>query len=659
MDTISTTRSASPPPLVASATDDDSITPSLTTSQSASPTTGSTLSTPLEKRQCCPINTLQALPDDVWQELNDKDLFSEGHFWDWWEPNFDSLFQWPDDDLTIAARAAMTGNLPLLVHMHEHHIDIHELTPKGNSLLILAAMGGQLTSVSWLHRLGLDPLHRNANGTDALMMAAAYGHIDIVQWLVDHGALVGSVGEHTDDNGNDALMYAARAGQIETAKQLVSLGACLTNSNHFNVTTLMLAAKSGNYDLVTLLSRDGPASINRVDRHEYNAVHYAASSGHLEIIEQLYKNQAEIDTTDTCDNNAVILASAFGSLTSLQWLEQHGVDIHHENRGQCNALMFAAEAGHLHIIEYLYEQNEDLNKCDLDQRSALMHAVMNGHLACAQWLLAHGASPGKDEDGNNLAHLAATSGHIELLQWSEQQGIDLHSSNNYGRNAVFLAASGGHLPAVQWLHTRSVKLHQVDDYGDNALDAAVRDNHFDAARWLYGKHVVMRRKKSVLQRANFFCHLDALQWLSQGIIDMDCLDYAGRNILTLNIVESIHDPKIIDIICWLYAQGSCVFWDHVNAFLGNDFFIDSLVLSDFEKIEETFMYRKKFTELLTHEDPDTLKNAIPLPNKKNILRLFAIECQSLDEDEVDKQIMSLRREKERDKSTPTLAKVLN
>ena len=662
MHTISDTHSVSPPPLGACATDNDCIAPILTTSQTASPTTSSTVTTPLGERQCCPINTLQALPDDVWQELNDDRLFSDGHFWYWWASNCDSLFQWPDDDLTIAARAAMTGNLPLLAHMHEHHIDIHELTPKGNSLLILAAMSGQLTSISWLHRLGLDPHHRNANGTNALMMAAAYGHSDIVQWLVDHDALVGCLGEHTDNNGSDALMYAARAGQIETAKQLVALGACLTNRNRDKVTALMLAAKSGNYDLVKLLSGDDSTFINCVDLHGYNAVHYAASSGHLDIIEELYKNQAEIDATNAWHDNAVILASACGSLTSVQWLEQHGVDIHHENRGQRNALMIAAEAGHLHIIEYLYEQNEDLNKRDSDQRSALMHAVMNGHLSCAQWLLAHGASLGQDEYGNNLVHLAAKSGHIGLLQWSEQQGIDLGSINKHGRNALFLAASRGHLPAVQWLHTRSVNLHQVDNNGDNALDAAARANHFDVVQWLYGKNVDMRHKNRVLYWANLFCHLDVVQWLSRGIIDLDYIDHAGRNILTLNILSSIHDPKLISIICWLYAQGSCVSWIHVNAFLDNDFFLDSQELSDIKKIEDTFIYRKKFIELLTYEDPNTLKNEIPLNNKKNILRIFAIECQSLDEDEVDKQLMSLRREQERaqrNENTPTLAGVLN
>ena len=623
----------------------------------------------------------------MWQELNDDGLISDGHFWNWWEPNSDSLFQWPDDDLTIAARAAMTGNLPLLAHMHEHHVDIHELTPKGNSLLILAAMGGQLSSISWLHHLGLDPHHRNVNGTNALMMAAAYGHTDIVQWLVDHGALVGCPGEHIDDNGSDALMYAARTGQIKTAErkhiddngsdalmyaartgqiktaeQLVSLGASLTNCNHDKITALMLAAKSGNHDLVKLLSGDDSAFINRVDLHGYSAVHYAASSGHLDIIEELYKNQAEIDAVNVWLDNAVILASAFGSLTLLQWLEQHGIDIHHENLGQRNALMVAAEAGHLDIIEYLYEQNEDLNKRDSDQRTALMHAVINGHLSCAQWLLAHGASLGQDEYSNNLVHLAAKSGHIELLQWSEQQGIDLDGINNHGRNALFLAASRGHLPAVQWLHTRSVNLHQVDKNGDNALDAAVRANHFDVVRWLHGENVAMQHEENVLHWANYFCNLDVLQWLSQGIIDLDCIDYAGRNILTHNILNRIHNPKIISIICWLYAQGYCASWDHVNTFLGNNFFLDSRVISGNKKIEETFIYRKKFTELLTHEDPDTLKNEITLNNKKNILRIFAIECQSLDEDEVDKQLMSLRREKERalrDKNTPTLAEVLN
>ena len=598
----------------------------------------------------------------MWQELNNDGLISDGHFWNWWEPNSDSLFQWPDDDLTIAARAAMTGNLPLLAHMHEHHIDIHELTPKGNSLLILAAMGGQLTSISWLHHLGLDPHHCNANGTNALMMAAAYGHTDIVQWLVDHGALAGRPEDHNDYYGSDALMYAARAGQLETAEQLISLGACLTHRNDDKITALMLAAKSGNSDLVKLLSGDDSAFINRVDLNGYNAVHYAASSGHLDIIEKLYKNQAEIDATNVWLDNAVILASAFGSLTSLQWLEQHGMDIHHENLTQLNALMIAAQAGHLHIIEYLYEQNEDLNKRDSEQKSALMHAVMNGRLACAQWLVAHGASLGQDENGNNLVHLAAQTGHIGLLQWSEQQGIDLDSINKHGRNALFLAAADGHLPAVKWLHTRSVNLHQVDKNGDNALDAAVCANHFDVVRWLYGENVDMRNKRNVLYWANSYCHLDVLQWLSQGIIDLNHINFGGRNILTHNILNSVHNPNIISIICWLYAQGFCVSWDHVNTFLGNDFFLDSKLLSGCKKIEKTFIYRKKFTELLTHEDPNTLKNEIPLNNKKNILRIFAIKCQSLDEDEVDKQLMSLRREKDqalRDNNTPTLAEVLN
>ena len=172
----------------------------------------------------------------------------------------------------------------------------------------------------------------------------------------------------------------------------------------------------------------------------------------------------------------------------------------------------------------------------------------------------------------------------------------------------------------------------------------------------------MRHKQSVLHWANLFCHLDVLQWLSQGIIDLDRIDYARGNILTHNILNRTHNPKIISIICWLYAQGFCVSWDHVNTFLGNVFFLDSQALPDCKKIEDAFIYRKKFTELLTHEDPDTLKNEIPLNNKKNILRIFAIECQSLDEDEVDKQLMSLRREKEQvkpDKNTPTLAGVLN
>ena len=633
----------------ASASGDDGIVPVATTPQIASPTTNTTVPTPLVKRQCCPINTLEAIPDDVWQDLNNDSLMPDEHFWYCWPPNNDPLFKWPDEDLTIAAKAAITGNLPLLAHMHENHFDIHECTPKGNSLMILAAMGGQLTSMRWLHSRGLDLHARNANFTNALMMAAAYGHTDIIQWLVDNGAHVGFLGEHTDNRGNNALMHAARAGQVEAAKLLISLGAEKSSRNCDHVTALMLAARSGNYAMVKLLCKENLDEVNSLDRYENHAVHYAASGGHLDIIKKLYKRGAEINTVCEWLDNAAIVAASAGSLDTLQWLHRYGVDIHHENESGRNALMIAAEAGYVNIIEYLYEHNEDINRCDSSLRSALMHAVMAGHLDCVQWLHAHGASlDGQDYHNNNIAHLAAEGGHLELLKWSEQHGIDLHSSNEFGQNTLYLATIGGDLPVAQWLHSRSVDVRLIDNRGESALDIAVLNGRFDVVRWLYGENGYTCSKWKMLLYANMYCKLDAMQGLCKDIIDVHSVDSDGCNCLTLTMINSALEPKVISIIRWLYAQGLGVSWEHLNAFLSKDFFLDSQELTFFKIIEKTFFYRKKFTELLTYEDPDKLKNEISLSNKKNMLRVFTDDCQSLDEDEVDKRLMSFRRRQQTD-----------
>ncbi len=595
--------------------------------------------TPLAKRQCCPVKTLVPVPDKLWQDLNNQTSPINEHTWHWWLPTDDALFQWPDDDLTTAALAAITGDLPLLAHMHEQHIDIHERTPHGNSLLTLAAMGGQLEVIRWLYALGLDIHHSNAVGTNALMYAAAYGHLDVIEWLIDNGVSIAFLTQHTDDMGNDALMYAARHGQFGASRLLIALGAQADSRNHDKVNTLMLAANSGCYPLVKLLSKE--CNVHDNDEFGNSVVYFAAGGGHLDIIKLLYQYGADIAATNSWGNNAYSLAAASGSLETMQWLYEHA-SVFHNNEVKESALATAAQAGHLHIIKHLLQDNADSNNCVASCTAALMQAAREGHLDCVQYLYAQGALLGDDRDGY-IVSLAASGGHLDLLQWADQEDANLHKSNTIGRNAAFLAAHSGHLVTLQWLHTRGVDIHLRDNFGRNALDAAALCGHFDVVSWLHGKNVDMTSKADILFNAVRFAQLSAIQWLSD-IVDLQSLDHAGRNCLTFAVLSNNDQtPKMIAVIRWLYQQGLSISWQHLHDFLSTDFFSDAEQLAGAYTTKITYFYRKKLTEMLTYEDAWDLKNRITVADKKNLLRIFNIDCAAFDEDQLDKKLLSFKR----------------
>jgi len=629
------------------------------------------VTTPLTKRLCCPITTLQAAPDKLWQDLKGETPRIDEHIRLWWPSAKDPLFQWPEDDLAVAAQAAITGNLPLLAHMHEQHIDIHERTPAGNSLITLAAMGGQLETIHWLYSLGLDIHHRNAAGTDALMSAAAYGHTDVIEWLVENGVSLGFMTQRTDRNGNDALMYAAHNGQFEAAKLLIALGAQPNPCNHSRVNALMLAANSGDRPLVKLLSEN--CNVNDRARSGWCAIHFAAGGGHLDIIKLLCRRGANIEANTeaiTMDGyNVYTLAAASGSLNTLHWLHRY-TSAFRDGEVKCDALIAATRAGHLPIITFLVPDTKDDNAYYSTYRSRLGYdsdsddgsedvsnstltfsltlAACRGYLDCVQYLYTYMYRYARDAlpDGENdtpLVLLAAGNDNLDMLQWCEQQGADLHKVDKDGRNALLFAAQGGCLATVQWLHAKRVNMHLKDNSGMNAVDLAASHGYFDVAKWLHSENVDTPHKENMLFDAVRWSQLSAVQWLS-GIVDLQCLDPYGRDCLTYSILFSSDEtPKGVTMIRWLYQQGLSVSWQHLHNFLSKDFFLDSSELGEYGKARQAYFYRKKLTEMLTYEDPGDLKNRITVAGKRNLLRIFNIDCTAFDEDQLDKKLLSFKR----------------
>jgi ankyrin repeat protein len=69
--------------------------------------------------------------------------------------------------------------------------------------------------------------------------------------------------------------------------------------------------------------------------------------------------------------------------------------------------------------------------------------------------------------------LAASNGHLEVVQWLYDHGADIRADNDY---AVRWAAAMGHLEVVQWLHEHGADIHAVRRSTDNA--------HSEVFQWI-------------------------------------------------------------------------------------------------------------------------------------------------------------------------------
>ncbi len=103
---------------------------------------------------------------------------------------------------------------------------------------------------------------------------------------------------------------------------------------------LMLASLRGHLDLVRKLITRG-ADVNKTG---WAPLHYAATSGHVEIMELLLENHAYIDAESPNGTTPLMMAALYGSPASVKLLLDSGADAALRNQLGMTAIDFANKA---------------------------------------------------------------------------------------------------------------------------------------------------------------------------------------------------------------------------------------------------------------------------------------------------------------------------
>ena len=232
--------------------------------------------------------------------------------------------------------------------------------------------------------------------------------------------------ESRDRDGCSLLHHAAGGGSKDILETLLKHCTELNvdDVNHFGHTVLHIACKNGKYDMCTFLLSDEKCNkllLTKTCHSLWNAVHYTAVSGNIELFELLC-GKKEIDMKSETKNGLNILDIAC---------------IH-------NQTQFCQE-----ILRIYKELNLPLEKTDPRGWTVAHFAAMVGNVDIFRLFIENEFTSLKTYHKKTILHICCEYGHYDLCKVILKESPFIsglrHDIDDEGWNALHSAAKGGNL----------------------------------------------------------------------------------------------------------------------------------------------------------------------------------------------------------------------
>jgi ankyrin len=216
-------------------------------------------------------------------------------------------------------------------------------------------------------------------------------------------------------------------------------------------------------------------------------VHWAAKLGRLECLKRLSKYGGSLTADD--GNSAIHLAVIHGEENITRWLIHNGVCVNIANSKGITPLLYAAWYGHAILVQTLVQNGADVNyqtSC-LNNATPLHLAAWKKNGDVIKTLMQSGADPTLFCRYNLTAgHWAAAYGNLQSMKIMVAYGADLSIQMNdeSGYQAIHLAASSGHMTLVEWLLEKGISVECPSKLGFSPLHLAVVSGQMATAKFL-------------------------------------------------------------------------------------------------------------------------------------------------------------------------------
>jgi ankyrin repeat protein len=171
----------------------------------------------------------------------------------------------------------------------------------------------------------------------------------------DTGTVIGLLNRGFDVNtlnpaGEHGLLLAIREPSLEVATVLINWPKTKVETrNRQDESPLMLAAINGLTDICQqLISKDAD-----VNKPGWTPLHYAATHGHLEVMNLLLENNAYIDAASPNGSTPLMMAASYGTPMAVKLLLEAGADPMLRNDLGLSAIDFAQRANRAESAEII------------------------------------------------------------------------------------------------------------------------------------------------------------------------------------------------------------------------------------------------------------------------------------------------------------------
>jgi len=233
------------------------------------------------------------------------------------------------------------------------------------------------------------------------------------------------------------------------------------------MTTLSVhsAAQQNQLSLLRSLVNEDPKQVNAVDVDTRTPLHWAASSGSIDITRFLIDQKAEVDKPDNSGWTPLHIAASAGQEEIVKELVGAGADVNRKNDKGITPLHYAASKSRVDIGKFLISRGADINAKDKANQHPLHRAATTGSTGFVSILLNPPEGSPKtrlntsDRIGNTPLHLAMDSAYAEAAVLLIEAGAD-RTRLNQDQEAP------EDVPGVGGIEQRRAKAYVVERCGE-------------------------------------------------------------------------------------------------------------------------------------------------------------------------------------------------
>ena len=377
-------------------------------------------------------------------------------------------------DINIQSYDGVTALMTSCCNGHHHVVelllrkdpDINIQNNNGWTALMFASRYGYHQVVELL--LSKDPgiNIQNNNGWTALMFASCHGHHQVVEVLLSKNLDI----VIQNNNGWTALMLASRYGHHQVVELLLSKDLDINIQNNNGWTALMLASRYGYHQVVELLLSKDPDT-NIQDINGWTALMAACRDGHHQVVELLLSNDLDVSTQDRHDLSTKNIISAFteacyeGQRSSMMILLSKKLISFSNNKGKL--LVAAAEGDIGALVSMLFEVGMSPDTPLVGGITPLMIAASCGHIDIVETLIQTGADVNKTNDEGKTA--------LDILLGKKEEGPSSFIIDLLITNGASTAAQANPTPSLfRDIFSPSSNISLIRSMSKTSTDAVVR-----------------------------------------------------------------------------------------------------------------------------------------------------------------------------------------